>query len=155
MSEREIFWGALEKNEPAARAAYLDAACAGRPALRQEVEELLQSHQEADTFVNVPAVEQVAGTPVYMSPEQARGEPTDHRTDLFSLGSLLYTLCAGRPPFRGDTTAEVLKRVCEDRPALSARSTPTSRRGSVKSSANCTPKRRLAVGRRPAKLPTS
>jgi serine/threonine protein kinase len=58
----------------------------------------------------------LAGTPLYMSPEQARGEPTDQRTDLFSLGSVLYTLCAGRPPFRADTTAEVLKRVCAETP---------------------------------------
>src|SRR5262249_33199882 len=53
----------------------------------------------------------IAGTPMYMSPEQARGEPTDHHTDLFSLGSVLYTLCAGQPPFRAGTTAEVLDRV--------------------------------------------
>jgi WD40 repeat protein len=53
----------------------------------------------------------LAGTPAYMSPEQARGEPTDQRTDLFSLGSVLYTLCAGRPPFRADTTAGVLSLV--------------------------------------------
>jgi WD40 repeat protein/tRNA A-37 threonylcarbamoyl transferase component Bud32 len=58
----------------------------------------------------------LAGTPSYMSPEQARGEPTDYRTDLFSLGSVLYTLCAGRPPFRADTTAEVLTRVRADAP---------------------------------------
>src|SRR5262245_18727457 len=50
----------------------------------------------------------LAGPPQYMSPEQARGEPTDHRTDLFSLGSVLYALCAGRPAFRADTTAGVL-----------------------------------------------
>jgi WD40 repeat protein/tRNA A-37 threonylcarbamoyl transferase component Bud32 len=300
MTEREIFWGALEKQDPAARAAYLDVACAGRPALRQRIEALLQSHQEAGTFLDVPAVEQVAaaeaslsflqppgetsslgrldhyevleivgqggtgmvfkardtkllrvvavkvlaprlaaiasarqrfvreaqaaaavrddhvvaihavsddgpvpylvmeyicgmslqeriqqgkalalteilrigmqiaaglaaahaqglvhrdvkpgnillengvqrvkitdfglaraadepsligkalaGTPLYMSPEQARGEPTDHRTDLFSLGSLLYALCVGRPPFQADTTTEVLRLVREDRP---------------------------------------
>ncbi len=302
MTEREIFLDALEQDDPAARAAYLDAACAGRPALRRRVEDLLRSHQEADTFLDVPAMEQVAaadqslaflgpprepgalgrldhyevlevvgrggtgvvlkardtklqrvvavkalaprlaasgtarqrfvreaqaaaavrddhvvaihaveedgpvpylvmeyvsgitldervrrsgalelkevlrigvqvanglaaahaqglvhrdikpgnillengvervkitdfglaraaddagrapgaacwaGTPLYMSPEQARGEPTDHRTDLFSLGSVLYTLCAGHPPFQADTTAGVLKSVCEDTP---------------------------------------
>jgi WD40 repeat protein/serine/threonine protein kinase len=58
----------------------------------------------------------LAGTPLYMSPEQARGEPTDHRSDLFSLGSVLYTVCAGRPPFQAGGTAEVLRRVCEDTP---------------------------------------
>jgi serine/threonine protein kinase len=58
----------------------------------------------------------LAGTPLYMSPEQARGDPTDRRTDLFSLGSVLYTLCAGRPAFQADCTAEVLSRVRADAP---------------------------------------
>ncbi len=58
----------------------------------------------------------VAGTPQYMSPEQARGEAVDHRTDLFSLGSVLYALCTGRPPFRADTTMAVLRRVSDDPP---------------------------------------
>jgi WD40 repeat protein/serine/threonine protein kinase len=58
----------------------------------------------------------IVGTPLFMSPEQARGEPTDHRSDLFSLGSVLYTLCTGHPPFAGDSTAATLKSVCEDRP---------------------------------------
>jgi WD40 repeat protein/tRNA A-37 threonylcarbamoyl transferase component Bud32 len=301
MSERTIFLNALEREDPAARDAYLDAACAGQPALRRRVEELLRSHEEAGTFLDVPALDQVAeaeqslaflapareadslgrldhyevldvicwggmgavlrtrdtklqrivaikvlsprlrasaaarqrfvreaqavaavrddhvvaihavsddgpvpyivmeyisgitleervrqagalglketlrigaqlakglaaahaqgvvhrdikpanvllensvqrvkiadfglaraaedaagtpgavlaGTPGFMSPEQARGEHTDHRTDLFSLGSVLYTLCAGQPPFAADTTAEVLRRVCEDTP---------------------------------------
>ncbi len=300
MPERDIFLNALEKEDAAQRAAYLDAACAGRPALRQRVEELLRSHYEADTFLNVPALEQVAaaeqslaslgppgeagsprridhyevlevigrgatglvlkahdtklqrivaikalspllaasetardrfvreaqaaaavrddhvvaihavsdegpvpylgmeyisgmtlaerigqgkppalaeilrigmqiarglaaahaqglvhrdikpanillengvqrvkivdfglaravddgphpegvlaGTPQFMAPEQARRRPTDHRTDLFSLGSVLYTLCTGHPPFQADTTTEVLRRVCEETP---------------------------------------
>jgi WD40 repeat protein/serine/threonine protein kinase len=301
MTEREIFLNALEKEGAAARAAYLDAACAGRPALRRRVEELLRYHQEDPAFLNVPAMEQLAaaeeslaflgpiaepgslgrldhydvlelvgrgstgvvlrardtklqrvvavkalaprlaasaaarqrfvreaqaaaavrddnvvaiyavsedgpvpylvmeficgltleqrirqgkrpdvteilrigmqvgaglaaahaqglvhrdikpanillengvqrvkitdfglahvaadagptgcgvlaGTPQYMSPEQARGEPTDHRTDLFSLGSVLYTLCTGRPPFQGDNTAAVLSCVRSDTP---------------------------------------
>jgi WD40 repeat protein/serine/threonine protein kinase len=301
MTEREIFLDALEHKDPAARAAYLDAACAGRPALRRRVEELLRFHREDPAFLNVPVMEQLAaadesltflgpaaepgsrgrldhyevlevvghggtgivlkardtklqrivaikalvprlaasgaarrrfvheaqaaaavrddnvvaiyavsedgpvpylvmeyicgqtleqrvrqgkapelkeilrlgmqlaaglaaahaqglvhrdikpanillensvqrvkiadfglarvaadadpaaagalaGTPQYMSPEQARGEPTDHRTDLFSLGSVLYTLCTGRPPFQDDSTTGVLERVRADAP---------------------------------------
>jgi uncharacterized protein (TIGR03067 family) len=58
----------------------------------------------------------VAGTPQYMAPEQARGEPVDHRADLFSLGSVLYAMCTGRPPFNGTTTLSVLRRVSDDLP---------------------------------------
>jgi serine/threonine-protein kinase len=58
----------------------------------------------------------VAGTPQYMSPEQARGDAVDHRADLFSLGSVLYAMCTGRPPFRADTVVGVLRRVCDERP---------------------------------------
>ena len=58
----------------------------------------------------------LAGTPQYMAPEQARGEAVDHRADLFSLGSVLYAMCAGHSPFRADTTLAILRRVCEDAP---------------------------------------
>ncbi len=58
----------------------------------------------------------VAGTPMFMAPEQAQGEPVDQRADLFSLGSVLYTMCSGRPPFRAANTLAVLKRVVEDTP---------------------------------------
>jgi len=58
----------------------------------------------------------VSGTPLYMSPEQACGDTLDHRTDLFSLGSVLYLLVTGRPPFRADTPLAVLKRVVDDTP---------------------------------------
>ena len=58
----------------------------------------------------------VAGTPHYMAPEQASGETTDHRADLFSLGSTLYAICAGHPPFRAETPLAVIRRVCDDQP---------------------------------------
>jgi serine/threonine-protein kinase len=58
----------------------------------------------------------IAGTPPYMSPEQAKGETLDHRTDLFSLGSVLYAACTGHGPFRADTPMGVLRRICDTRP---------------------------------------
>ena len=58
----------------------------------------------------------VAGTPMYMSPEQAEGLPIDHRSDLFSLGTVLYAMCTGHPPFRATGTHAVLKRVIEAAP---------------------------------------
>jgi eukaryotic-like serine/threonine-protein kinase len=58
----------------------------------------------------------LAGTPMFMAPEQAMGGSLDHRADLFSLGSVLYVMASGRPPFRASTTYAVLKRVVEDEP---------------------------------------
>lgn len=56
----------------------------------------------------------IAGTPHYMSPEQARGDAIDGRSDLFSLGSVVYAMLTGRPPFRAETTYGILRRVTDD-----------------------------------------
>jgi serine/threonine protein kinase len=58
----------------------------------------------------------IAGTPMYMAPEQAQGQTLDQRADLFSLGSVLYQMVAGRPPFRANSAVAALKRVAEDKP---------------------------------------
>jgi eukaryotic-like serine/threonine-protein kinase len=57
----------------------------------------------------------VTGTPHYMSPEQASGEATDNRSDLFSLGALMYFMATGHPPFRAERALAVLNRICNDR----------------------------------------
>src|SRR4029077_2517214 len=58
----------------------------------------------------------ITGTPQYMSPEQAKGEAVDARSDLFSLGSVMYAMCTGRSPFRAETTMAVLRRGRENPP---------------------------------------
>ena len=58
----------------------------------------------------------IAGTPQYMSPEQSRGESVDQRSDLFSLGSVIYAMCVGRPPFRSETTYGVIQSINDDQP---------------------------------------
>ncbi|MBC7821070.1 MAG: protein kinase, partial [Planctomycetaceae bacterium] len=62
----------------------------------------------------------VAGTPEYMSPEQARGEALDGRSDLFSLGCVLYEMATGVSPFRADSTMATLRRIVDEQPAAMA-----------------------------------
>ncbi len=56
------------------------------------------------------------GTPLYMSPEQAAGESVDGRSDLFSLGAILYRMCSGRTPFQGELIMALLRSIAVDTP---------------------------------------
>ena len=58
----------------------------------------------------------ILGTMPYMSPEQARGDEIDHRSDIFSLGIIYYEMATGRRPFRGETAADLVSSILRDSP---------------------------------------
>ncbi|HLN80555.1 MAG TPA: protein kinase, partial [Thermoanaerobaculia bacterium] len=76
------------------------------------------------TTAQLTAKHSVFGTAAYMSPEQAEGHPLDHRTDIFSLGIVLYELATGRRPFQGDTAVSVISSILRDSPPPPAQVNP-------------------------------
>src|SRR5215813_10404775 len=83
-----------------------------RPAATPEVDSQAETMSRLSTESGV-----VMGTASYMSPEQARGLKVDHRTDIFSLGVMLYEMISGRRPFEGATTADVIAAILDKEPA--------------------------------------
>ena len=66
----------------------------------------------------------IMGTPQYMPPEQARGEPIDERADVYAIGAMLYHLLAGEPPYAGETSQHVLSKVTAEPPVPLAQRVP-------------------------------
>ena len=79
----------------------------------------------ADHLTRLTMTGTVVGTPAHMSPEQARGEDLDPRTDLFSTGTVFYELLCGYNPFTADSIAVTLRRVAESEPELPSLLDPT------------------------------
>jgi len=79
----------------------------------------LEAHQR------LSKIGEVAGTPEYLSPEQAAGNHLDPRSDVFTLGAILYELLTGTAPFRGGNTGDLLRRIREEDPALPRRIEPS------------------------------
>ncbi len=86
----------------------------GGPQQRAKITDFGLARAADDASISQSGV--IAGTPMYMAAEQALGHQLDQRADLFSLGSVLYQMVAGRPPFRAPSTLAVLKRVAEESP---------------------------------------
>jgi Tol biopolymer transport system component len=87
------------------------------PATEIEREDLVQTALNTDPGV-------VMGTPRYMSPEQARGLAVDARTDIFSLGVMIYEMVAGKVPFDGATPSDVIAALLKDEPESLTRDAP-------------------------------
>ncbi len=66
--------------------------------------------------ISLTRVGTLAGTPQFMSPEQARGQSVDARSDLFSLGCVMYAMCTGHAPFRADSSYGVLRQITDTQP---------------------------------------
>jgi serine/threonine protein kinase/Flp pilus assembly protein TadD len=80
-----------------------------------------EREEGASEFLQTVSLDRTAdgtmlGTVSYMSPEQLRGEPADHRSDIFAMGIILYQMSTGRHPFDGETPADLISSILRDKP---------------------------------------
>ncbi len=103
------------------------------------------SGQALDQQSTVTEPGRVIGTPAYMSPEQARGRPTDKRSDIWSFGCVLYEMLTATVPFRGETVSDTLANILQTEPNWQAlpQSTPANIRSLLRHCLKKDPHRRL------------
>jgi serine/threonine protein kinase len=101
---------------------------------------------------------EILGTPVYMSPEQVMGRPVDGRSDLYSLGVILYEISTQKRPFRGSNLASIFRAITQDNPAEPTTTDPSISRDLselIMKSLNKTPGERVQTGKAMAEALTA
>lgn len=115
------------------------------PAKPMALDSLALAPKETSSSFDGTADGRVLGTPAYMSPEQARGQTVDHRTDVWAFGCVLYQMLTGRPPFEGDTMSDTFVSILEREPGwlILPGATPASIRRLLERCLRKDPRKRL------------
>src|SRR4029079_17407482 len=85
---------------------------------KQQPQDVIQDRTALQPTAHATAEGRILGTVAYMSPEQAQGKPVDQRSDIFSLGVVLFEMATGQRPFTGESSVSVLSSVLRDTPPL-------------------------------------